>query len=109
MLNNDRLNHIQQMEQILVQAENILNESEVLLERWQQLMPDIERLENYYYDADWQADYAAYEQGEIPKQMPCGVLSEDAVFNVSAGKRSMAIAMMKIAVRLLEGQPDEAK
>ena len=57
---------------------------------------EMEALECYYFDGDWREDYAAYEQGEIPHDLPCGVLGEDPVFNASVMQRELAVAMAEI-------------
>ena len=102
MLTQSRLLTIQQMDQVLNQAENLLTDSETLLQRWQDFLPQLQRLEQYYFGEDWRADYDAYEQGEIPPKMPCGVLSEDAIFNLCVSKREYALQLMKLAIKLLE-------
>ena len=83
MLPQSRLDKISEMENLLNEAESFLADAEQFLEKWQAFLPKMKTLEHYYFDGDWRDDYQAYEDGKIPEDMPCGVLSEDLVFNLS--------------------------
>lgn len=43
---------------------------------------------------------------KIPKDMPCGVLSEDLVFNASTGHHSLAIEYLKVVAKVLDQAKD---
>ena len=102
MLSNARLEQITKMEDILNEANDFLAEAEAFLEKWQAFLPKMETLERYYFDGDWREDYVAYEQGEIPLDLPCGVLSEDPVFNASVMQRELAVQWLKLISRILD-------
>jgi len=103
---------IEQAEKMHVNAANSLlkvieePQSEIyiffLTDDEEQMLPTITRLEHYYFDGDWRQDYQAYEQGEIPEEMPCGVLTEDAIFDVSVTQRSLAISYLKLVAQILD-------
>ena len=105
MLSKERLQHIAEMEDILNQSEEFLTEAEQFLEKWQAFLPKMKTLEHYYFDGDWRDDYQAYEDGKIPKDMPCGVLSEDLVFNASTGHHGLAIEYLKVVAKVLDNSP----
>ena len=42
---------------------------------------DVRALEAYYESPLWRQDFEADEAGELPADLPRGVLSEDAVYN----------------------------
>ena len=105
MLPQNRLAKIRQMEHILNQAHDLIDKMEQLQSEWQRLLPQIRELENYYGE-QWQADYNAYDQGEIPSDMPCGVLSEDLVFNASTGHHGLAIEYLKVVAKVLDQAKD---
>ena len=42
---------------------------------------DILALESYYRSSDWLSDFEADEKGELPADLPRGVLSEDGIYN----------------------------
>ena len=102
MLSQSRLNKIAEMENLLNEAESFLADAEQFLEKWQAFLPKMETLERYYFDGDWREDYAAYEQGKIPPDLPCGVLGEDPVFNASVMQRELAVQWLKLISRILD-------
>lgn len=106
MLSQKRLTQLAEMEAILNEAQDFLAESEQFLAKWQAFLPKMKRLEQYYFDGDWRDDVAAYEQGEIPLYQPCGVLSEDLVFNASVCQQSLAIEYLKLVTAVLNRESD---
>ena len=42
---------------------------------------DVRLLETYYHSRLWRSDFEADEAGKLPRDLPRGVLSEDAVYN----------------------------
>lgn len=65
-----------------------------------------ENLRTLLFDGDWRDDYQAYEDGKIPEDMPCGVLSEDLVFNASTGHHGLAIEYLKVVAKVLDQAKD---
>lgn len=65
----------------LKRAEDAIKDAEIgidmLLDAWE----DICALNEYMDSGEWQADFEADERGEISKELPRGVLSEDALYN----------------------------
>ncbi|OOF50315.1 hypothetical protein BKK54_06620 [Rodentibacter genomosp. 1] len=104
MLPKERLAQIAEMENLLDESTDFLAEIGDFLEKWQAFLPKIKKLEQYYFAGDWRDDYEAYEQGEIPKEMPCGVLSQDLVFNASAEHQDLAIEYLKVITMILDRQ-----
>ena len=92
MLPQSRLDKILEMENLLNEAESFLAEAEQFLEKWQAFLPKMKTLEHYQ----------AYEDGKIPEDMPCGVLSEDLVFNASTGHHGLAIEYLKVVAKVLD-------
>ena len=58
-------------------AEELAVAMDMLIDRWN----DIVDLEEYMDSGQWQADYEADERGEIRKELPRDVLSQDALYN----------------------------
>ena len=106
MLPQSRLDKISEMENLLNEAENFLADAEQFLENGRPSYQKMKTLEHYYFDGDWRADYRAYEEGEIPENMPCGVLSEDLVFNASTEHHSLAIEYLKVVAKVLDQAKD---
>ncbi len=101
MLSETRLAKIREMEQILNEANSLMNKMEQLQQSWTDLLPKIRELENYYAD-EWQDDYNADERGEIPTEMVRGVLSEDAVYNLLIAHREIALEWIRLSVKSME-------
>ncbi|BFU60541.1 MULTISPECIES: DUF4298 domain-containing protein [Rodentibacter] len=102
MLPKERLAQIVEMEAILNESTDFLAEAQWFLEKWQTFLPKMKFLEKYYFSGDWRDDYEAYEQGKIPKDQPCGVLSEDLIFNASADQQRLAIEYLKVITVILD-------
>ena len=45
------------------------------------IQEDVRLLDEYYRSPLWREDYEADEAGELPKDLPRGVLSEDGIYN----------------------------
>ena len=79
---NKRIENINLMECFLDKCNELLkykylsNMQEVMLEYM------IYQLSLYYSSKQWIKDYDDYESGLIPKNIKCGVLSQDAVYNL---------------------------
>ncbi len=102
MLPKERLAKIAEMEAVLNESTDFLAEAQRLLEKWQAFLPKMKSLEQYYFTGDWRDDYEAYEQGKIPKDQPCGILSEDLIFNASADQQRLAIEYLKVLTAILD-------
>ena len=57
---------------------------EAALEQWIALgnEGELEELITYYSSPDWFVDKERSDRNELPEDLPCGVLSEDAVFDL---------------------------
>ena len=102
MLSKARLAQITEMEAILNESNDFLAEAEAFFDKWQAFLPKMEALEHYYFDGDWREDYEAYERGDVPKELPCGVLGEDSIFDVSVTQRDLAVRWLKLISRILD-------
>ena len=101
MLSKERLSQLAEMESILDEANGFLAEAKQFLEKWQAFLPKMKHLEHYYFEGDWREDFEAYENGEVPKDQLCGVLSEDLVFNASVAQQGLAVEYLKIITKVL--------
>lgn len=71
-----------QMEAALNAWSELGNRAELLLEQMEAAAPQLEALIRYYSSPQWQLDYQRSNRGEYPEELPQGVLSEDAVFDL---------------------------
>ena len=59
-----------------------VREMETALNEWTDLGPSLERLVAYYSPPDGMRDSEDSNEGRFPEDLPQGVLSEDAVFDL---------------------------
>ncbi len=79
------------MEQRLDRASLAVKKLEKALQQYEQVHDDIQALSNYYGSEEWKQDFAADEAGLLPQDLKCGVLSEDAVWNLLEENRELSI------------------
>lgn len=72
----DRIERIREMEARLNRIKEWLERSGPSVEE------DVRILDEYYQGSLWRSDFEADEAGKLPADLPRGVLSEDAVYNV---------------------------
>jgi len=82
MLQNSIPKHIRQMEGIFEQTKGKIKSIEKALDEYEKLQADIKRLEDYYTSQQWKDDFELDEEGQIPKNIKRGVLSEDGIYNL---------------------------
>ena len=84
-------------EEILDRVSQVADRMESSLEEYEQILPDIRKLEDYYASSEWKEDYAADEAGLIRKDLKRGVLSQDTVFDLLERVREIRTEMSRIA------------
>ena len=97
-----RLENITKMENILNRTDELISEMEKLLEKWEQNQQDFNELMNYYIGEERWKDLEDDRLKIIPQDLPRGVLSEDAVFNIYGNRKDLLIKMIKLGVAGLE-------
>lgn len=70
------------------------------LQRYMDAQQDLRSLEAYYSSPAWLEDKDAQERGEFPDDLKCGVLSEDAVFDLLTDHKELCVTMAEILAAL---------
>ena len=70
------------------------------LDRTDAVREDMIRLFSYYGSEAWYED----REGELPADVPAGVLSEDAVYDLLLDNHDLAVRMLKVIAKALENQ-----
>lgn len=109
MLSEQRLANITEMENVLNQATDLMAKMDELQQQWQHLLPQIERLTDYYFNGLWSQDYDAYSNGEIPKNIPCGILSQDAVYDFVLSQQGIAQQWITLAQQVIPNEEENEK
>ena len=94
---NAQIKRIQEMEKLLNESQKALENFDEALTEFKSVQEKIEKLEAYYTSKRWMKDYEDYEAGKIPKELPCGVLSEDAVYDLLTENRELILEMLDLA------------
>lgn len=92
----ERIERIAYFETLLNEAEAVLGRMEDVLRMLEEASQDLENvqgkikeLDEYYGSPEWREDFEASENGELPEGMPCGVLSEDGIYNLLMSNREL--------------------
>lgn len=92
-----KIKKITKMEKILNEQNDLLNKIEKLLDEFESKQDDFSELIKYYSSREWMQDHDLMIEGKIPQNVRCGVLTEDAVYNMlgdhlEKGKRLEEVA-----------------
>ena len=88
-MKNININRIKKMEEILDNANRIMDELEGKFEELREYQGKIKELEEYYTGEDWKEDFELDEEGKLPEDLKRGVLSEDAVYDMLERNKSI--------------------
>lgn len=89
--------------------EQTLNDIDAALRTWKALQPRYEALLTYYESPAWLKDYDASNRGAF-SEIPCGVLSQDAVYDALMRQRQVALEARDTAEAYLTTEDaDEGK
>ncbi len=98
----DRIENIKKMEEILNKHQDILNRFQKSLAELAESQAAYQELTRYYYSPQYSKDYDASNKGELPEDLACGVLSEDAVFDLFGENYQTAIDMLDLATSIIK-------
>ena len=76
--------HRERMARISEMETRLNRLTEWLKHRSDDVSEDVRVLDEYYRSPLWRSDFEADEAGELPPDLPRGVLSEDALYNALA-------------------------
>ena len=83
------------------QAVKALNDA---LDLYTDAMESIEIIDDYLVSDEWQQDFNDSEAGRLPKDLKCGVLSEDGIWNVVDTNRELQAQMLEIVATHLRNE-----
>lgn len=93
---------ITKMEEILNQQTDLLAQVNQTLDHYEALQEDYQKLKTYYNSEAYFADVAADAQGDLPADLPRGVLSEDAVYDLMGDQYQLAIRFLELGTNLIK-------
>ncbi len=101
-MKDESVKRIEYYEPVLNESENAVKDFSQCLEKFRRQCEKIKELSDYYGSDEWFSDFDSYEKGEIGKDVRCGVLSEDEVFDVIENCRETAVEMLDTASYILK-------
>ena len=93
----EQITRIQDMEESYREASAILPALQAALDAYARLRPRLAELDAYYTSPAGKADFAADEAGELPPDLPRGVLSEDGLWDLLQMQHSLQEQMADLA------------
>lgn len=84
------------MEEHLDKASQAVKALSDALDLYTDAMESIETIDDYLVSDEWQQDFNDSEAGNLPKDLKCGVLSEDGIWNVIDTNRELQAQMLEI-------------
>ena len=97
-----RTERIQKMEQALDASAAAVKKLSEAMDEYERAQKDIKNLFDYYGSVLWMQDYEADEAGKLPEDLPRGVLSEDAVYDLITEHRDLMARLSKAVTATLE-------
>ena len=91
----DRNKRVAEMEAILNKHTEAVNAFRKALTAFEEAQTAYDKLDDYYSSQDWFDDVEAFDKGEIT--VDCGVLTEDAVYDLIGDNYDMAKEMIRVA------------
>ena len=96
----NQIERIKKAEEKLTLSANAVRKLDAALSAYSAALGDIRDLAFYLASDEWKADFDAAEKGLLPKDLKCGVLSQDGIYNLlednGAVQAKLAEALVKI-------------
>ena len=92
-----QIERITEMEKRLNEARAALDGFSEALSAYADVQEELRILAAYYEGDEWRGDFEDDEAGKLPKDLPRGVLSEDAVYDLLTDNRELLTEMLETA------------
>ena len=100
-MNKDKIKRIDKMEKIMDKSADIFRKLNIVLDKLEENLADYKKLHEYYSSENWFLDVEDFNNGVLPQDLKCGVLSEDGAYNLFGENHELAIKMVEIAAKML--------
>ena len=100
----EQLDRIKTMEKHLNKAEAAVKALSDALDLYSAALESIDAIDDYLCSDEWQQDFDDSEAGRLPKDLHCGVLSEDGIWNVVDTSRELNCQMLEIVATRLRNE-----
>lgn len=100
----EQIERIKSMEEHLNKATAAVKALNDALDLYTEAMESIEIIDDYLASDEWEQDFTDSEAGNLPKDLKCGVLSEDGIWNVVDTNRELNAQMLEIVATHLRNE-----
>lgn len=98
----DKIERIQRMESYLNDYAKTLEETKQAMEQLKEHQESYIQLRDYYSSQVYFDDLELSNQTDFPADLPCGVLSEDAVYDLLDEHFQMGVDLLEIATKMIK-------
>ena len=101
-IEKEKIERIQRMEGYLNDYAKTLEETKQAIDRLKEHQKSYIQLRDYYSSQDYFDDLDLSNQADFPDDLPCGVLSEDAVYDLLDEHFQMGVELLEIATKMIK-------
>lgn len=92
----EQIKRIEENEQRLDKLKAVFSQLSEALDAYSDALGDYDKLVEYYSSKQWLQDYDDSNCGKLPKGLKCGVLSQDAVYDLISENRNILTDMFEL-------------
>lgn len=100
----EQIERIKVMEEHLNKASRAVKALSDALDLYAEAMESIETIDDYLCSDEWKQDFDDSEAGRLPKDLKCGVLSEDGIWDVVDTSRELNCQMLELIATHLRNE-----
>ena len=101
-IEKEKIERIQRMEGYLNAYAKTLEETKQAMDRLKEHQESYIQLRDYYSSQVYFDDLELSNQADFPDDLPCGVLSEDAVYDMLDEHFQMGVELLEIATKMIK-------
>lgn len=101
-MDQNRIDRVRMMEARLDRCTRAAEELSRACEQWKDVAEDAHTLSDYYQYGEWMEDHEVDEAGELPEDLPRGVLSEDSLYDFLLQQRELTKELLRVALTTME-------
>lgn len=98
----EKIERIQSMEGYLNDYAKTLEDTKKAVDRLKENQESYAQLRDYYSSQAYFDDLDLSNQADFPAHLPCGVLSEDAVYDLLDEHFEMGVELLEIATKMIK-------
>ncbi len=98
----DQIERIEKMEGILNRYREKLDGANRVLAELEEAQTEYQQLREYYGSEEFFKDTEDADTGRLPGNVPCGVLSGDAVSDLITDQFNLAVRMLELSSQILQ-------